>query len=302
MSRAWSISEKRAYGRARVCRTWGVSRSTHYARRQAERRPSTGRSRGRPPETADADVVEAIRRVLAKAEALGFRGEGYRKVWARLRHHRIRASKERIRRLMRRHGLLAPHREGRPQGPRLHDGNLIPDAPNRMWGTDATQVMTRLEGAATIFVAVDHYVGDLVGVHAARPGTRFEALEPIHQGIREHFGPLDKDLASALVLRHDNGPQYVSDHFQQELSFLGIESSPSFVRSPQGNGVAERFIRTLKEQLLWVHHFDTVEELRQALLDFKQTYNSEWLLERHRHRTPSAVRREASSQPLSDAA
>ncbi|MFO7807759.1 hypothetical protein [Guyparkeria sp.] len=51
-----------------------------------------------------------------------------------------------------------------------------------------------------------------------------------------------------------------------------------------------------------MHHFDTVEEFRQALLDFKQTYNSEWLLERHRRRTPSAVRREANSQPLSDAA
>jgi len=117
-------------------------------------------------------------------------------------------------------------------------------------------------------------------------------------------GPLDEYLASALVLRHDNGPQYINDHVQQELGFIGIESSPSFVRSLQRNGVAERFIRTLKEQLLWVRHFDTVEEVRQALLDFKQTFNSEWLLERHRHRhrTPSAVRRKANSQPLPDAA
>ena len=47
-------------------------------------------------------------------------------------------------------------------------------------------VDTRKEGLATAFVAWDHLVGDLVGIHAARPGTRFEALEPIHQGIREH--------------------------------------------------------------------------------------------------------------------
>ncbi len=66
--------------------------------------------------------------------------------------------------------------------------------------------------------------------------------------------------------------------------------------------MAERYIRTLKEQLLWVHYFDTVEEIRHALPDFQQPYNSEWLLERHRHRTPSAVRRETNSQPLSDAA
>ncbi len=47
---------------------------------------------------------------------------------------------------------------------------------------------------------------------------------------------------------------------------MGIESSPAFVRQPEGNGVAERFIRTLKEQLLWVRRFATVEELRLALL------------------------------------
>ncbi len=75
-----------------------------------------------------------------------------------------------------------------------------------------------------------------------------------------------------------------------------MESSPSFVRAPEGNGVAvfaceePRFIRTLKEQLLWVQPFDTVEELRQALLDFKERYNRYWLLQRHRYRTPEQVR------------
>jgi putative transposase len=82
----------------------------------------------------------------------------------------------------------------------------------------------------------------------------------------------------------------MSDLFQAELRFLGITSSPAFVREPEGNGCAERFIRTLKEQLLWVEHFATVEDLRQALLAFRQRYNREWLLARHGHRSPAAVR------------
>lgn len=292
MSRACSVSARRVYGKARVCRLWGAARSTHYARQAASGSAAARQRRGRPPLVSDEALVAAIREVLAQAEALGFRGEGYRKVWARLRFQGIRVSRERVRRLMRAHGLQAPHRTGNAQGPRVHDGSLIPQAPNRMWGTDATQVMTRLEGAATVFVAVDHFVGDVVGVHAARPGTRFEALEPLHQGVREHFGPLSPAIAEGLTLRHDNGPQYLSDHFQQEVAFLGIESSPSFIRAPEGNGVAERFIRTLKEQLLWVHHFDTVEELRQALLEFKDRYNRNWMLQRHGYRTPEQVRME----------
>jgi len=58
----------------------------------------------------------------------------------------------------------------------------------------------------------------------------------------------------------------------------------------EANGCAERFIRTLKEQLLWIERFDTVEALRQALRTFKERYNQEWLIERHGHQSPAAVR------------
>jgi transposase InsO family protein len=62
------------------------------------------------------------------------------------------------------------------------------------------------------------------------------------------------------------------------------------VRQPEGNGVAERFIRTLKENLLWVKTFDTIEELRAALVEFATRYNETWLVARHGYRTPAQVR------------
>ena len=123
-----------------------------------------------------------------------------------------------------------------------------------------------------------------------KPGTRFEAVEPLRQGISALFGTYESGIAAGLLARHDHGSQYVSDYFQDELTFLGITSSPAFVREPEGNGVAERFIRTLKEQLLWVRTFDTVEELRRALLEFKERYNRQWLCERHGHQKPAQVR------------
>ena len=82
----------------------------------------------------------------------------------------------------------------------------------------------------------------------------------------------------------------MSHDFQAEIRFLGIESSPAFVREPEGNGCAERFIRTLKENLLWVRRFDTAEDLRQALLAFREIDNTTWLIERHGFQTPAAVR------------
>ena len=158
-----------------------------------------------------------------------------------------------------------------------------------MWGTDATANWTD-EGPATIFIAVDHFTAECLGSHAARRDTPFEALEPLRQGIREHLGAYRAEMTTGLALRHDHGSPLMSDLFQTELRFLGIASSPAFVRAPEGNGCVERFIRTLKEQLLWIEPFATVEDLRVALLAFQDRYNHEWLIERHRHRTPAAVR------------
>ena len=63
-------------------------------------------------------------------------------------------------------------------------------------------------------------------------------------------------------------------------------------RIPLWLGHAERFIRTLKENLLWVRTFRTVEELRLALIEFRRTYNGSWLIERHCHRSPAKLRRD----------
>jgi transposase InsO family protein len=288
MSQTCSPSTQRRYGLARVCRMWELARSTVYL---AQARPTAPAERPekRGPKTpwSDAELVEKIRAVLA---ASPFLGEGHRKVWARLRWQEVRTSKARVLRLMREAQLLAPTRVGHAHGPKAHDGTITTEQPDQMWGMDATSCVTRQEGTATVFVMVDHCASECIGLHAAKPGTRFEAVEPLRQGVRAIFGVYEAGSAASLLARHDHGSQYMSDYFQDELKFLGITSSPAFVREPEGNGVAERFIRTLKEQLLWVRTFETVEELRLALLEFKERYNRNWLCERHGHQTPAAVR------------
>jgi putative transposase len=285
MSRQVSPSTDRVYGLQRVARIWGVSRATLYR----HRRPAGVAERKRPGPcgaTSDDDLVAAIRQLLTGSP---FHGEGHRKLWARLRFAGLRTSRRRVLRLMREHGLLAHQRAGRPHGSRAHDGRITTERVDVMWGSDLTSVMTG-EGQAAVFIAVDHCSAECVGLHASRSADRFEALEPVKQAVRERFGAFAKGVAAGLRLRHDHGSQYVSHHFQTEIRFLGIESSPAFVREPEGNGCAERFIRTLKENLLWLRSFATVEELRLALLAFKQTYNQSWIIERHGYQTPAQVR------------
>ena len=293
MSRSASPGTGKRYGMQRVCRIFGLARSTaYYLRARAaippEQRPVPGK-RGPKGPCSDEELVGHIRRVLAESP---FHGEGYRKVWARLRHQGLRTSQERVRRLMREHHLQAPRRAGHPHGPKAHDGTITTEEPDTMWGTDMTTTVTTGEGTVHVFVAVDHCTCECVGLHAAKGGDRFEALEPLRQGVREHFGGFDRGIADGLSIRHDHGSAYMSDDFQRELRFLGMTSSPSFVREPEGNGCAERFIRTLKENLLWVRTFATVAELVEALGEFKRLDNERWLIGRHDHRPPSQVRRD----------
>jgi hypothetical protein len=84
--------------------------------------------------------------------------------------------------------------------------------------------------------------------------TGFEAMEPIRQGMRRHFGTFAKGIAKSLAVQHDHGAQYMSDHF---------------------SGGAGAVIRT-------------IEELRQALLAVRNTYNITSLIEQHGFITPEA--------------
>jgi transposase InsO family protein len=235
---------------------------------------------------AGGDLVGAIGKLLT---ASPFHGEGRRKLWARLRFAGIRTSRRRVLRLTREHGLLAHQRAGHPRGPKARDGTITTERVDLTWGTDPTSVATG-GGQAAVFVAVDHCSAGCVGVHASPAANRFEALEPVKQAVRRCHGGSGKEVATGLRLRHDPGSQHVSHAFQAESRFLGIEGSPAFVREPEGNGCAERFIRTLKENLLWVRPFATVEELRLALQQFRQVYNQTWIIERHGYRTPARVR------------
>jgi transposase InsO family protein len=298
MSQAHSPSAKRPYGLARVCRVWRVPRSSVYdarSKREAAARGEVHAPRKRGPVGACSDE-DLLRHIQAALDGSPWVGEGHRKVWARLRVEGVCTSRRRVLRIMRENGLLAPQRAGHAHGPKAHDGTIVPEKPDEMWGTDMTGTLTREEGQASIFFVLDHCTAECLGIHAAHHGTRFDALEALRQGVRERHGVFAEGIAEGVTLRHDNGSQFTSHAYQQEVHFLGIESSPSYVREPQGNGCAERFVRTLKEQLLWLERFDTVDALNEALQELKDRYNNEWLIERHGWISPAQQYRKLTAR------
>jgi transposase InsO family protein len=279
-----------------ICRVWRVPRSSVYVER-SRATATAGPAMKRGPKTllSDEELVEQIRVVITESP---FHGEGHRKVRARLIKRGTYAGKNRVLRLMRDNGLLAPTRIGHRHGDRSHSGTITTTRPDELWGTDATVFYAGKDGWCWFFGAIDHATDEIVGWKTAKRGDRWAALEPIHQGVRYAFGAFAKDIARGLKVRSDWGPQYTSYAFGGDLAWLGIQHSPSFVGEPECNGVIERFMRTLKEQCIWIHRFEDLEHATREIAAFIERYNNKWLIERHGHRTP----REMRSAMLAEAA
>jgi putative transposase len=273
-----------------VCRVAGVARSA--ACEQRRRRSASGtparivRKRGPVGALPDAELRAAIHDAIATSP---FVAEGHRKIWARLRRRGIRTSRKRVLRLMREDGVLAPTPQVRKRAPRAHDGTITVAVPDTLWATDATEGWTVADGRCAVFVIVDHASGEL-WFDAAPRMDRWAAADLLREVTSERFGSVEQAVAAGLALRYDGGPCFRSHHYQAEIDHLGIAHSPAFHYEPETNGCAEKAIQVLKEQLLWIERFQTLNELRTAVRAFAALYNREWLLERHNYRTPIEAR------------
>lgn len=235
---------------------------------------------------SDLELLREIRGVL---EDSPFVGEGHRKVWARLRRRGVRTSRKRVLRLTREAGLLAPTARVRRRARRLHEGTITVERPDTLWATDATEGFTDRDGRCAIFAVVDHASGE-AWVDASERMDRFAAADLLREVTTERFGAVEQAVACGLALRYDGGPCFRSHHYQTEIDHLGIARSPAYHYEPETNGCVERFIQTLKEQVLWIERFETLEELNAAIRAFARTYNRDWLLERHGYRSPIEAR------------
>ena len=85
-------------------------------------------------------------------------------------------------------------------------------------------------------------------------------------------------------------PSICRTTFTNQIKFWGIQPSYAFVAEPQTNGVAERFNRTLKEQIIHGRIYRNIAELRDAVRDFVELYNAQWIVEKNGYLSPAQAR------------
>jgi putative transposase len=270
-----------------ILKTAELSSSAWYDKRP---RVKSDDKRKRGPKTllSDNDVLNEINELLKNPV---FYGEGYIKLHSRLKRKNINVGKNRIYRIMSAHNLLNSI-GGNPGSGRAHDGTITTLQPNRMWATDGKEFKTEKEGKCWFIGVIDHFNDEIKSYHVCKTFDRFAAMEPLRNAVRSEFGSIKQGICKGLgiALRSDHGSQFDSKDYQKELEYLGLNYSPAFVRSPECNGIIERFHRTLNEQIFNHYKFEDIENADVKINKFIKEYNENWLLHRLKLKSPLEYR------------
>ena len=242
------------------------------------RRKEVPERRGPKCTHSDEEVLQAVRQILQNPV---FYGEGYKKLKKRLSHKHIIVGKERLRRILQENLLLQPGRP-KPNGvSRQHNGTIKTQAPDQMYGLDIKEF--RIRGVKYyLFSVIDHFNDEIHAWHVTPRADRFAAMEVIRQAVMKRFGSVAQGVCKqiALSVRSDNGSQFIAKDFRKEMTFLGIHISPAFVRSPECNGIVERFHRIINEQIFKIYTFENIKQAKEIIGEFIRKYNEQWLLHR----------------------
>lgn len=261
MSRTTSLGEATV---RLLCATFGISRQAYYA--AGRRRPQPSTPAPRAGAWATAEQLTAAIPTIVQAHP----GWGVRKVWAVLRRQGLVASHKRVWAVMRHLGLtLPPVAERREEAARGHV--TVADS-NRRWATDLTTVWTRHDGVVALVPVID--CGDRFALACAVTKSQ-EApcvLAPVGSSLWCEFHRPD-DVPDGLELRSDHGPQYTGADCAELCARWRLDHTLAPVGRPTGNAVAERFILTLKTELIWTRDWESAAELDEALRHWLHDYN-----------------------------
>jgi len=273
----------------------GLSPSTYYDNRMKVANKSRP---GPKPIFTDAKVLEAVKGYL---KAPDFYLEGYKKIHKRLVKKGIKVAKERLRRILSEANLLC--HQNKREHPQVsdHDGSITTERPNELWGMDVKEFKT-LIGKIYFMGVIDHFNSEIKGSHVSTKHTSKEVMQAMRNAVRNEFGTTNKEICKPAVLsmRIDHGSEFDSKAFEKELLFLGIKKSSAYVRSPQCNGIIERFHRTLQEQAVDIYSATTLEEAKKIINEFINRYNENWLLHRLGLESPIEYRKAYSASGNTD--
>ncbi|EEU9743467.1 IS3 family transposase [Escherichia coli] len=291
--------------RALIARGWGVSlvsRCLRVSRAQLHvilRRTDDWKDGRRSRHSDDTDVLLRIHHVIGELPTYG-----YRRVWALLRRQAEldgmpAINAKRIYRIMRQNALLLERKPAVPPSKRAHTGRVAVKESNQRWCSDGFEFRCDNGEKLRVTFALDCCDREALHWAVTTGGFNSETVQDVMLGaVERRFG--NELPASPVEWLTDNGSCYRANETRQFARMLGLEPKSTAVRSPESNGIAESFVKTIKRDYISVMPKPDGLTAAKNLAEAFEHYN-EW----HPHsalgyRSPREYLRQQASNGLSD--
>ena len=230
-------------------------------------------SRGPYPKVAERNAALLTRIRALKAEHPFW---GYRRIWAHLRYvDELMVNRKRVYRLMGKHDLLVKPNQKIKAKRKATRPKPRPERPNQWWGIDMTKVMIEGFGWVYVVIVLDWQTKKVVGHYAGLQAKSWHWLSALNKAVNRQFPHGVK--GQGLNLMADNGCQPTSIRFMKACRSMGIKQAFTSYNNPKGNADTERFMRTLKEELVWINEWKSPQAFFEALDRWISNYNSSYL-------------------------
>ncbi|WP_260757238.1 IS3 family transposase [Escherichia coli] len=291
--------------RALIARGWGVSfvsRCLRVSRAQLHvilRRADDWKDGRRSRHTDDTDVLRRIHHVIGELPTYG-----YRRIWALLRRQTEldgmpAINAKRVYRIMRQNALLLERKTSVPPSKRAHTGKVAVKESNQRWCSDGFEFRCDNGEKLRVTFALDCCDREALHWAVTTGGFNSETVQDVMPGaVERRFG--NELPASPVEWLTDNGSCYRANETRQFARMLGLEPKNTAVRSPESNGIAESFVKTIKRDYISVMPKPDGLTAAKNLAEAFEHYN-EW----HPHsalgyRSPQEYLRQRTSNGLSD--
>ncbi|EOM3918704.1 IS3 family transposase [Escherichia coli] len=291
--------------RALIARGWGVSlvsRCLRVSRAQLHvilRRTDDWKDGRRSRHSDDTDVLLRIHHVIGELPTYG-----YRRVWALLRRQAEldgmpAINAKRVYRIMRQNALLLERKTAVPPSKRAHTGKVAVKESNQRWCSDGFEFRCDNGEKLRVTFALDCCDREALHWAVTTGGFDSETVQDVMLGaVERRFG--NELPASPVEWLTDNGSCYRANETRQFARMLGLEPKNTAVRSPESNGIAESFVKTIKRDYISIMPKPDGLTAAKNLAEAFEHYNEWYPHSALGYRSPREYLRQQASNGLSD--
>jgi putative transposase len=225
------------------------------------------RRRRLPP--VDREVEKAVYELIQR-----YPRYGYRRITVMLRRKRaLVVNRKKVQRIMKRNGWGV---RSRSKGfrPRVPGSRSVSAFVNERWATDMTHFFCKEAGWCHVIVVMDCWNREIIGYRVSNRQDSKVAEGALEDALIRRFG-VSRWQAHGVILRSDNGLIFSSKRYMKLVKRYGLEPEYITPYSPEQNGAIERFMRTLKEECIWLNSFTSFREAKSVIESWIEEYNTD---------------------------